>query len=444
MAHARLERRLTWFDATMIVSGAIIGAGIFMNSGEAAGHLQSSSQLIALWIIGGVVVFCTGSVYAELGAMFPRSGGEYVYLEEAFGPLTGFLYGWTMVAVTQSGSIAAVAYTCASFLGRFVPLTPQAMVVVSIAIIWLFTGINLLGLRTSSLVQNGITVLKLLALAAIVAAGLFLRRGPVLELGTLLPGGLDAGVLSAAGLALVPILFAYGGLHNLNFIAGEVENPSRTIPLATMLGVGVVVVLYVFVNAVYASSLSLADMARSTKIASDAMGAIAGERGAAFVSLAIIISTLGITHVMIMSGSRVVHAVAAEQGVLHAAARLSRFHVPHVALIAQAAWTTVLVVTNSYGQLLQFVIFGDAIFFVAITLALFRLRRVRPEAPRPYRAWGYPVVQIVTAAIFVALTLNLFVNSFVNSATGAGIILLGIPIFLVSRRRSTALHQETR
>jgi len=431
-----LKRQLNWFDATMIVSGAIIGAGIFMNSSASAAYLDSSFQLLFLWCLGGGILLLTGSVYAELGAMFPRSGGEYVYLEEAFGPRTGFCYGWTMSLITQSGSIAAVAYTCASFIAQFLPMSRTAIVGVAIALIWTLSGINLLGLQTSKVVSNTITLLKIFGLIFIILMGFFITSYPKHGLGPLLPGGWSWSQMSPWGLALIPILFSYGGLHNLNFIAGEVKKPSRTIPVATFLGVTIVVICYILVNLVYSQAMGIQEMAASQRIAGDAMQIIAGPAGSTFIALSIIVSTLGINTVMIMTGARVIHAVASEQKIFKIVSILSRRGAPHRAIVTQSVWTSLLLLTNSYNQLLQFVIFGDAIFFIMITLALFRLRRLVPKMDRPYRAWAYPYAQILGILIFTLLAINLIIHSWFNSLLGLFIILSGIPVYNWARGKN--------
>jgi len=423
------RRKLSLFDAAMISSGAMIGAGIFMNSSESAKFLQSSSQLLFVWIIGGVIAFLGGLCFAELGAMFPQSGGQVVYLDRAFSPWLGFLFGWTLFTTIQTGAIAAVSYTCARFISRFVPMKNLWISLLAAAIIWLLSFVNFLGIRPGSFVQNIFTTLKILALIALIGVGIFWFKAPHLSLGPLFPDGVHFKILSAMGLALMPALFSYGGWQNLNFVAGEVKNPSRTMPLAIISGVSLVVAVYILSNVVYVKALPLAEISGSTKLASDAFEAMVGPWGAKFVSAAIIISTFGITNVFILTGARVYQVMAQSGAFLPVAARLHpRTETPYVAIFLQAAWASCLLGTNTYGQLLQYVTFGDWIFFGLTALALIVLRKKMPDASRPYRTWGYPAVPLLFFFISAAVVSNVFASSFVKSLIGTAIILAGLPL----------------
>jgi APA family basic amino acid/polyamine antiporter len=436
MSEELLKRKLGAFDAAMIVSGAIIGSGIFINSAESAKFLQTSSQLLLVWALGGLVAFLGGLCFAELGAMFPRTGGQVVYLEKAFSPWAGFLFGWTLFSTIQTGAIAAVAYTCASFIGVFLPLQRPVTVLLAAAIIWLLSLVNILGIRPGSIVQNIFTALKISALLGLIGYGLLWQRPAPLELGALFPQGFNLGILSAFGLALMPALFSYGGWQNLNFVGGEVKNAARNIPLAIISGVAVVVVVYVCSNIVYVKALPIGEIAASTRLASDAMRTMAGRLGASFISLAIIISTFGITNVFIMTGPRVYYVMARENMFLPVASRLHpRYGTPHHSILLQSVWATALLLTNSYGQLLQYVTFGDWIFFGLTALALLALRRKSPAIERPYRTWGYPLVPLVFLAVSVAVVLNVIISSPLKSAVGSAIILGGLPIYVFYRRK---------
>ncbi len=433
-------RRLGLFDAAMISSGAMIGAGIFMNSAESARFLQTSSQLLFVWAVGGVVALLGGICFAELGALFPESGGQVLYLKEAFSPWLGFLFGWTLFSTIQTGAIAAVSYTCARFVGAFLPMGDGAVRVLAAGILWVLSAINILGLRPGSLVQNVFTVLKFSSLFVLIAIGLFFHHPSPLASGPLFPGGIGAGVLSAMGLALMPALFSYGGWQNLNFVGGEVRRPSRTIPLAILTGVGMVVVVYVLANIVYIKALPLPAIARSTKLAADAMEAMVGPWGARFVSAAIVVSTFGITNVFILTGARVYQAMGRAGLFLPLAARAHpRFGTPAAAIVLQSAWASVLLLTKGYGPLLQYVTFGDWIFFGLTALALIVLRRTRPHAERPYKAWGYPVVPALFFLVSAAVVVNVFVTHPGRSLVGTAIILAGLPIYLWLRRKGGKL-----
>ena len=431
-----LKRKLGAFDAAMIVSGAIIGSGIFINPAESAKFLQSSSQLLLVWMLGGVIAFLGGLCFAELGAMFPQTGGQVVYFEKAFSPWVGFLFGWTLFSTIQTGAIAAVAYTCASFVGDFLPLGRAGTIVLAMAIIWLLSLVNLLGIRPGSIVQNIFTALKITALLLLIGYGFFWQRPVPLEWGALFPHGFNLGILSGLGLALMPALFSYGGWQNLNFVGGEVKNPSRNIPLAIISGVSLVVFVYVFSNIVYVKALPFGEITASTRLASDAMMTMAGPLGASFISLAIVVSTFGITNVFIMTGPRVYYVMARESMFLPVASRLHpRYGTPHYSILLQSLWASALLLTNSYGQLLQYVTFGDWIFFGLAALALLVLGRKMPAVERPYRTWGYPVVPLLFAVISLAVVLNVIISMPLKSAAGSLIILAGLPICAFFRRR---------
>lgn len=437
-------RSLNLFDAAMISSGAMIGSGIFMNSAESARFLQTSSQLLLVWILGGVIAFLGALCFAELGAMFPQSGGQVVYLERAFSPWAGFLFGWTLFSTIQTGAIAAVSYTCARFIGAFIPMPDVWVGVLAAGIIWLLSAVNVLGIRPGSLVQNIFTTLKILALVTLIAVGVFWFKAPHFDLGPLFPGGLDLRMLSVMGLALMPALFSYGGWQNLNFVAGEVKNPARTMPLAVISGVSLVVAVYVLSNVVYVKALPIGEIAASTKLASDAFQAMVGPWGAKFVSLAIVVSTFGITNVFILTGARVYQSMALAGTFLPLAARLHpRFGTPYISIVLQSAWASGLLLTNTYGQLLQYVTFGDWIFFGLTALALIVLRRKMPDAPRPYKAWGYPLAPLAFLLISAAVVVNVFLSSLVKSLIGSAIILAGLPLFHFSKRMGAAAYQDS-
>jgi basic amino acid/polyamine antiporter, APA family len=434
-----LRRRLGAFDAAMIVSGAIIGSGIFINPAESAKFVQASSQLLLVWILGGVIAFLGGLCFAELGAMFPQSGGQVVYFEKAFSPWVGFLFGWTLFSTIQTGAIAAVAYTCASFVGVFAHLGRAGTISLAIAIVWLLSLVNFLGIRPGSIVQNIFTALKIAALLLLIGYGFFWRPSAPMEWGALFPDGFSPGLLSALGLALMPALFSYGGWQNLNFVGGEVKNPARNIPLAIISGVTLVVFVYVCSNIVYVKALPVGEIAASPRLASDVMMAMAGPLGAVFISLAIIVSTFGITNVFIMTGPRVYYVMAHENMFLPMASRLHpRFGTPHYSILLQSLWASALLLTNSYGQLLRYVTFGDWIFFGLAALALLVLRRTMPAVERPYRTWGYPVVPILFLVVSLAVVLNVIISRPFQSAVGSAIILSGLPICAFFRRRERA------
>ncbi len=440
MALSSQPRQLTVFDATMIVSGAIIGAGIFINPAESARFLQSSSQLLLVWLLGGFIAFLGGLVFAELGSMFIYSGGQYLYLKLAFAPWLGFLFGWTLFTTIQTGAIAAVAVTCARFLTSLFPLPQKSVVFIAAAIIWLLSLINFLGIRPGSVVQNIFTLLKLTALVALILLGIFFfftdSSRPKPSLGPIWPSAFNLSFLSAVGLALMPALFSYGGWQILNFVAGEVRRPRRTLPLAIIAGVSIVVGVYVLTNWVYVTTLPFAAIRSSSRLASDAMQALVGPAGSKLIALAIVISTFGITNVFILTGPRVYQAMAQEGAFLPLASRLHpRFDTPYVSIFLQSVWASLLLLTNTYSQLLQYVTFGDWIFFGLTALALLPLRKKTSPGPEVYRVWGFPFVPLFFALISLAVVVNVFISMPRQSLLGTVIILSGLPLYWLTKRK---------
>lgn len=433
------ERRLNLFDATMIVSGAIIGAGIFINPAESARFLESSSQVLLVWALAGVIAFLGGLCFAELGSLFLHSGGQYIYFEKAFSPATGFLFGWTLFTTIQTGAIAAVAMTCARFLATFIPLSEKGSVFAAAAIIWFLSFVNFLGIRPGSLVQNIFTVLKIASLAGLVVVCFLLRPPPgaAFAFGPLFPSGFNLSLGRNLGLALMPALFSYGGWQNLNFVAGEVRNPKRTLPLAIMAGVSLVVVVYILTNLVYVSTLPFAVIKSSNRVAADAGQALLGSTGSRLIAAAIVISTFGITNVFILTGPRVYQAMAQQGAFLSLARRLHpRYQSPYFSIFLQSAWASILLFTNTYSQLLQYVTFGDWIFFGLAALALIVLRRRLPPQPDAYRVWLYPFIPVLFALISIAVVLNVFMASPQKSLLGTGIILGGLPLYALTKKKN--------
>ena len=424
-----LKRKLGAFDAAMIVSGAIIGSGIFINSAESAKFLQTSSQLLLVWMLGGVIAFLGGLCFAELGAMFPQTGGQVVYLEKAFSPWVGFLFGWTLFSTIQTGAIAAVAYACASFISVFLPLGRGGTVVLAAAIIWLLSLVNLLGIRPGSIVQNVFTTLKIAALLVLIGYGLFWQRPAPLDWGALFPHGFNLGVLSVLGLALMPALFSYGGWQNLR---GEEPFPEHSAG-HHLRGHAGGHRLCVFEYRLCQSPPGRGDRGLNPA----GLRRHAGHGG----SSGRIFHLYGHCHLDFWHHQCVHHDRSA--GVLCHGQREhvppSRLHprygTPHYSIFLQSLWASALLLTNSYGQLLQYVTFGDWIFFGLTALALLVLRRKLPAVERPYRTWGYPVVPLVFSAISIAVVLNVIISAPLKSAVGSIIILGGLPIYAFFRRR---------
>jgi APA family basic amino acid/polyamine antiporter len=437
------RRSLGLFDASMLVIGGIIGAGIFLNPAVVAQRVPSAGIAFLAWAIGGGIALVGALCFAELGARRPLAGGGYVYLRDAFGSLPAFLYGWTQLLVINSGGIAAVAYTFATYAvalggGASEELTTG----LAVATILLLSAINYFGVRPGAIVQNVFTVLKLVALGGLVAAGLTLARGSEAAAIPTGPHSLT-GLIAAVGAALIPVLFAYGGWQSTNFVAEELRDPERTLPRALILGVTTVVTVYLLVNVVYLGTLGLDGLAGSSAPASDVMATLLGKPGSVAITVGIVISTFGFLNLAVLASPRMYQTMAADGVFFGAAARLHpTHHVPAVALGIQAGWAILLLSSKTYGQLLDYVVFGDWIFFGLVVATLFVYRRREPDRTVRFRVPGYPVLPLffVVAAAFTVL--STVIADLHNAILGGALILTGIPVFFAWRwrRRSAAAH----
>lgn len=433
-------RRLGLFSATMMVVGGIIGSGIFLNPAIVAQRVGTPFLTTFAWVLGGVVALLGAFCYAELGNRMPRVGGGYAYLRDAFGPLPAFLYGWALLLVISTGAIAAVAVTFARYAAPFLGLGERAGVPLAILAIVVLSAINYLGVKPGAVTQNVFTVLKLAALAALIVAGLVsapaLAPPAPLEVGA--PSGMVA-VFVAVGAALVPILFAYGGWQQSNFIAEEIVDVERTLPRALLLGTAAVVAVYVLANVVYVRALTLPGLAQSDAPAADVMATVVGPAGERLIAAGIAASTFGFLNLVILVTPRVYQAMAADRAFFPRLAVLHpRYRTPTAAIVLQGVWAIVLTLSGTYGQLLDYVVFGDWIFFglTAATLFVYRARE-RHTGSSPAAGYRVPLYPL-TPALFVLGALYVVASSVAsnpgNAAIGTLLLALGVPVFLYWRR----------
>jgi APA family basic amino acid/polyamine antiporter len=431
-------RRVGLFAGTMMVVGGIIGSGIFLNPSVVAQRAGTAGLTIAAWLLGGGVAVLGAFIYAELGGRRPEAGGGYVYLRDAFGPLPAFLYAWTLLLVIATGAIAAVAMSFASYAAAIAGLPPTVITPMALAAIVLLTFINVLGVKPSSVMTSLFTLLKLAALGILIVAGLWaILGGRALPAPVLLPLVHGTATISFAG-ALVPVLFAYGGWQQTNFVAEEMVDASRNLPRALLWGVAIVLVVYLLANVVYLKVLGVGGLADSTAPAADTMQVIFGPAGRTFIAVGIALSTVGFLNLAICANARVYQAMARDRIFFDAFAQLHpRFRTPVVALVAQGAWAIVLLLSGTYGELLDYVVFGDWIFFglTAATLFYFRRRDAQAGAASPEfvtPAWQLSVILFVAAAIYVVA--GSVMASPGNALRGTALILLGVPLYLWRRR----------
>jgi basic amino acid/polyamine antiporter, APA family len=434
-----LRRALGTFDATMVVVGGIIGSGIFILPSLVAQRLPTQGLVLAAWVVGGAVALAGAFAFAELATILPRAGGEYVYLREAYHPLVAFLFGWASLLMIQGGGLGAVAITFAQYALRLTGRSTSGAPAGAAVAIAVVAGVNLLGVKPGSRLLNFLVVLKLAALAALIGGGLLLALPASASAPNSAPAAAGAGSLLAFGGALVPILFAYGGWQSVNILAEETREPRRTLPLALMAGTAIVIAVYLLANVVYLKALGHAGLAATATPASDAVRRMFGPRADLLIAAAIAVSAFGFLDLTLLAQTRIYYAMGTDGSFLPALGRLHpRFQTPVLAIVLQAAWGIVLVLTGTYGELVDSVVFGDWIFFGLTAAAVFLFRRRFPlegREPGAFRTPGYPLVP----ALFVAAAL-LVVGSAVRSnpkrcAVGAALLATGIPVYAASARR---------
>jgi basic amino acid/polyamine antiporter, APA family len=433
------RKELGLFDATMVVIGGIIGAGVFLSPGDVAQRLDTPALVLAAWGAGGLIALAGAFSYAELGAIFPKAGGQYVYLRDGLHPLMGFMYGWALLLVIETGAIAAVSIIFASYALRIAGAPDAAKVPLAVAAIVALSIINYLGVKPGSRVLNVLVVLKVLALAILVGAGFVAAAHPGWWTELRIPAAHRSSTLVAFGAALVPILFSYGGWQSANYVGEEIIDPKRNLPRALILGTLAVVAIYVTVNVVYLRALGLHGLATSGAPAAEAARRTFGPSGDVFISSAIAISTFGFLNLSILAPTRVYYAMSADRLFVPALATLHpRYATPNVAIVVQSTWACVLALTGSYTALTSYVVFADWIFFGSTVATVLTFRRLVPLSKRPtdaYRAPGYPVVQILFVLIAVAVVLSVIGDTPREAAKGAALLAIGIPVYFWYARK---------
>ena len=421
-------RRLGVWDGAMIVIGGVIGAGIFRTPATVAERTASGLPLLALWVLGGLLTLTGVLCYAELGSRRPQAGGIYLYLREAFGMLPAFLFGWTMALINYPGSVAAVAITFADYLCKAAGLSTAWVTPVGVAAIVFIVGVNFTGIRAGAMLQNVFAVLKLAAVALLVAVGLVLAHG---HLGGVLATDTTRTVSSGAFVgALLPVLFTYGGFHYLNDLAGEVRDPQRTLPRALLLGMLGVVAAYVLANVAYLTGMGHAGLAASTAPAADLMHRLFGTAGEKVMAVGIACSTFGYCAIAVAGGARVLQTMGADGVFFRAAGRVDpRTRAPQVALAVLGAWAVVLALSGTFGQLLNYTTVGEWLGHVFGIGTLFWYRKHFIDEPAPYRVPFYPLLPL----IFVVTVFGVIVASAIHAPRDAGmslvIIALGVPVY---------------
>jgi len=454
-----LERRLGLFDSIMMMTGIMIGSGIFLTTGIMARSLPSAPLLLLAWLTGGLVVLAGAVTYAELGALLPQAGGQYIYLREAYGPLWGFLFGWKMFLINKTGAIATLGAAFVAYFGGLVPELSTSRILLTlrgealgiplsyslsagqllaVGLILLFSLFNFLGVGLGKNLQNGLTAIKIGSIFAFVALGLSSGRRIVPQWSPGAESGLSTGAwLTGFGVALVAVFWSFDGWQNINYVAGEIRRPGRNLPRALLLGCGLVTLLYVLVNLVYIHALPVASMAGEVRVADLAVRTQFGNQAAGIFSAVIMISILGALNGAIFTGPRVFWAMARDGLFFRRAGSIhSRFRTPGQAVWMQAAWACMMALSASFEQLFTFTMFIGILFWVAAAVAVFTLRRRWPDRARPYRAWGYPIIPAFFVITLTGILLNTLFQKPVESLAGLILLLPGVPIYFWWEKRN--------
>ncbi|MGD0598177.1 MAG: amino acid permease [Terriglobales bacterium] len=454
-----LVRGLSLLDSVLLLVSGIIGSSIFLTAKDIAGPLPNPALFFLVWVLGGVISLCACVAFAELGSMYPDSGGQYIYLREAYGDLVAFLYGWMLFAVANGGTIAALSVASAAYMGNIIPAISQERVIFSLAgipftrahavgllLIAILTYVNVVGLRWGALLQNVSTWTKFAAMAAFVVLGFAIGKGHWSNFSAQAPGGLNQGLtmglspaqlISAFGVGLIAVFWAYDGWVYVTWVAGEVKDPRRNVPLAMVLGVLVVGAIYLAMNMTYVYAMPLSEVAKYETIAHAAATKLFSPAAAVWLSAMIAISCFSAAAACTLSGARVYLAMAQDgvffrrMAVIH-----PKWRTPAFSLIGQGIWAAVLTVSGRYDQLYTYVIFGMVLSYTLTVIGLFILRWKRPDVPRPYRCTGYPWLPAIYVLVGVAWTLNTIIQRPTEAFWGATIVLIGVPGYLYWKRGS--------
>ena len=432
----RLVRSLGLREGIAIQMGMIIGSGIFLVPATIAAHLMALGPILLVWALGGLMVLFGALSLAELSSVLPETGGPYVYLERSFGQVWGFLYSWNHFFINTAGSVAALAVAFATYLGFWIPgMASWQIRVIAVITIVLVTAINVRGVRVGGWVMNIFTAAKLIAIAGLVLAVLFSGKGQAANLLPLWPERWSHSLTSGLGLSMISVLWAYDGWTTVTLTAGEMKSPSRAVPLSLLLGTVAVIIIYLVINLAFAFVLPRSAMAASPRVAADVGSVVLGRFGTAFVIMGILCSTFGTMHGCVLGGPRCLYAAAADGAFLEPFSRLQpRFHTPAFAIITLGVWGGLLTLSGTYEQITSYVVFGSWAFYALTALAVIVLRRKMPNAPRPYRAWGYPYVTLAFVAVVAWFLWNTLLHDTRNAAIGICLLLVSLPFYYRARK----------
>lgn len=456
-SQAGLVRQLGLFDSTMVMVGIVIGSGIFLTTGIMAKSIPSAGLLLLAWLIGGLLTLAGALTYAELGAAMPEAGGQYVYLREAYGPMSGFLFGWILFLVYLTGGIAALALAFAEYTGHFVPFLGTNFLIltldipllkgtlhysisagqmIGVSVIILLSIVNFIGVGLGKSIQNLFTIIKIGTIAGIIILGFAIGKGSHPGF-SMAPSGMSfGGIIIGLGVSLVAVSWAFDGWNNVNFVAGEIKNPRRNLPLALVIGTLGITLLYVLVNYIYLYALPMQETVGVVRIAEKATGALFGSSTGTIISALVLVSVFGSLNGSILVGPRVYYAMAKDGLFFRKVAHVHpRFRTPGFSIFIQAIWASLLTLLGSFEQIFTFTMFIAIAFWIAATASVFTLRKKRPDLPRPYKTWGYPIVPALFIIASAGILLNTLIEKPVEALAGLLLTALGIPAYFYWKRR---------
>ena len=432
---AELKKDLRLYGLTMVAIGSCIGSGIFLTPSQIAGYLPSPIWILLVWALGGVITLTGALTFAELGSMFPQAGGVYVYLKEAYGELFGFLYGWAYLLVITSGANAALSIACAYYLAFIFPLNDTGIKITAVVALIVVTAVNILRVRAAEIFTNIFTGLKLLGVAAVIIIGVLWGKARV-DLFHAETTASTGSLMAAFGLALIGVLWSYGGWQHATFVAGEARDAKRTIPRAMIIGALVVAVVYLFTNVAYLFMLPVDAIAASNSLAADAISTIL-PFGGILIALLIAISTFGTLGIYTLSAPRIYYAMSRDGLFFQKLAWIHpRFRTPVYAILVQSAWAVVLLLFwGTFEDLITYVVFTDWIFFGLTAVGIFIFRRKLKDHPRPYKTLGYPVVPLIFISITFLFVLNSLIEKPLHAWAGLILMALALPVFFTFKKR---------
>ena len=448
-----LTRQLGLFDSTMMMVGLVIGSGIYLTTGIMARAIPSPGFILLAWVVGGLITLAGALTYAELGASMPDHGGQYVFLREAYGPLSGFLFGWILFLISMTGSIAALGVAFAEYFGYFFPAVSTDTIIfsvrigilyslsagqlVAVAVIIILSALNYIGVVFGKMIQNVVTVVKIGSLLLLISAGLIVGRVASVDLSISSTGIGFYGMLTGFGVALVSVTWAFDGWNNITYAAGEIKNPKRNLPFSLIAGTIIITLLYVLTNIVYFVALPVEETVGVVRIAEKAASSLLGSTSAGLLSIAVLVSVFGALNGCIFVGPRVYYAMAADNLFFRKVAEVHpRFRTPGFSIVIQTIWACILTVSGTFEQLFTFVVFVTVLFYILTVGSVFILRKKRPDLPRPYKTWGYPVIPIVFIITSTGILINTLIRKPAESLIGLVITIIGIPVYHYWKRKN--------